>query len=156
MAAQVDLSCKLRSNGTNLDCQFLGKERTVMHPEDIPKVIDSVADGIYITAKSRKNLERVFYVDPRSAQFKHLEDMRGSAPMSEISSARVAVFSEIEKRVIKLMDELDVAVGIRRSCLYLIPRSPSRNSNVKIASWWRSSRLLSGKQRESLYFDARI
>jgi hypothetical protein len=107
VAGQVDLSCKIRSNAVNLDCQFLGKERAVMHPDDIPKVIDSADDGIYITAKSRKNLERIFYVDAKSAQFKHLNDLRGSAPISEISSAKVAVFGEIEKRIIKLMDELD-------------------------------------------------
>lgn len=106
-ADPMEISCTIRSNGANLNCQIIGKDRKSMDPEDVAKFIDAAEAKAFITLKGRKGMERTFEVDGRANQFKRLRDIKNSAPMSEKASAKTALFAEIEKKVIKLSDELD-------------------------------------------------
>lgn len=117
-AERMELFCKVRSNGRNLDCQILGKERRVMHEEDIAQVLDSAADGVYVTERSKKGVDRVFYIDGHAPQFKHLKGLKDSGSLSKLSSARNALFGRIEKRVIKLGNELDSLTDSAELVLY--------------------------------------
>jgi hypothetical protein len=104
-ASLAELNCTVK--GANLNCQVVGKEKKVMDADDIAKFVDASAVSSYITLKSRKGYERTFMVDGRSANFKRLQDIKNSASMSEIASAKTNLFNEIEKKIIKLSDELD-------------------------------------------------
>lgn len=110
-AAFADISeiyCTIRESGGTLSCQWLGKDsRKSMNAEDISKFIDDGQVAAYITLKSRKGLERSFLVDGQSPQYKRLLDLKKTASMSEVNKAKGDLFNEIEKKVIKLSDELD-------------------------------------------------
>lgn len=103
----TEIYCVIRTSGGNLSCQVLGKERKVMTAEDITNFIDASEVLAYITLKSRKGFERTYAVDPKAPQFKRLADIKKSASISEIAKAKSDLFSEIEKRVIKISDEQD-------------------------------------------------
>lgn len=105
--ASTEIYCNIRSNGANLSCQMLGRDRKVMTPEDITYFIDSAEVAAFITLKSRKGMERTYKVDGKAPQFKRLADIKKSASISEISKAKSDLFAEIEKKVIKVSDEQD-------------------------------------------------
>ncbi len=107
LAEPAEISCNIRESGGSMSCQWVSKERKSMSPEDIPLFIDEAQVAAYITLKSRKGMERTFFVDGQSAQFKRLMDLKKSASISEINKAKSDLFSEIEKKTIKLSDELD-------------------------------------------------
>lgn len=67
---QTDIFCKLTENGQSLECQLLGKQRVAMGAEDVAHVIDSVDDKVYITARSRAGIERVFLIDGNAPSLK--------------------------------------------------------------------------------------
>lgn len=102
-----EIYCVIRSSGSNLSCQLLGKERKVMNAEDITNFIDASEVSAFITLKSRKGFERTYWIDGKSPQFRRLADLRKSASISEIAKMKSELFAEIEKRVIKISDEQD-------------------------------------------------
>lgn len=105
-ADPFEIYCTIRSSGSNLDCQTVGKDRRTMTAEDISNFIDAGQVAAYITLRSQKKIERTFMIDPKSPQYKHLADIRGSS-ISEIAKTKSDLFNEIEKRVIKTSNELD-------------------------------------------------
>lgn len=118
MADPAEINCTIRKSGGNLECQILGKDRKVMNAEDITNFVDAGEVAAYITLKSRKGLERTFMVDGKSPQYKRLNDLKRSASMSEIAKAKSDLFNEIEKKVIKLSDELDGQAAAAELVLY--------------------------------------
>ena len=113
-----EIYCTIRESGGNLNCQWLGKERKVMNTEDISQFIDAGNIAAYVTLKSRKGMERTFKLDPNSPQYKRLNDMKRSSSISEVGAAKSALFSEIEKKLIKLSDELDGQAAAAELVLY--------------------------------------
>jgi hypothetical protein len=120
MSAQVqaqpeptEIFCTIRDTGTALSCQYVGKDgRRAMNADDISVFVDQASVAAYMTVKSRRGLERTFLIDANSPQYRKLNEVKKSAAMSEISKAKVDLFGEIEKRAIKLSDDLDAqAVG---------------------------------------------
>lgn len=105
MANPVEIFCTIK--GANLSCQSSGKTRKVLDADDVAKFVDASTINGYITLKSRKGTERTFLVDGKSTPFKRLEDVKNSASMSEIATAKTSLFNDIEKKIIKLSDELD-------------------------------------------------
>lgn len=103
----MEIGCHIRANGISLSCQVLAKDRRVMNPEDVTNFIDAAEVAGHLTLKSRKGYERTFLIDNKSPQFKRLHETKRSAPISEIAKAKTDLFSDIERRVIKLSDELD-------------------------------------------------
>ncbi len=117
-AEPLEVTCTIRSSGGNLNCQTVGKERRVMSAEDISNFVDAGEVAAYITLKSRKGMERTYVIDGKSSQYKRLADIKKSASMSEIAKAKSDLFNEIEKKVIKLSDELDGQAAAAELVLY--------------------------------------
>lgn len=115
-ANPTEIYCNIK--GSTLVCQILGRDRKVMSPEDVAAFVDSSETNSYITVKSRKGYERTFMVDGKSPQFKRLGEVKNSGSTSEVASAKTNLFNEIEKRVIKLADELDGQAGAAEFVLY--------------------------------------
>ena len=106
-AEPMEIYCKLRSSGGTLECQVIGKERKVMNSEDINNFVDAGEVAAYITLKSRKGLERTFMIDGKAPQYKRLNEIKKGSSISEIAKAKSDLFNEIEKKVIKISDDLD-------------------------------------------------
>jgi hypothetical protein len=103
-----EIYCTIRESGGTLSCQWLGKDmRKSMSAEDISKFVDDAQVAAYITLKSRKGMERTYFIDGQAQQYKRLADVKKTASMSEIAKAKSDLFNEIEKKIIKLSDELD-------------------------------------------------
>jgi hypothetical protein len=118
-ADSMEIFCTIRSSGGNLNCQQgHDKNRKVMNAEDISNFVDAGEVAAYITLKSRKGMERTFMVDPRAPQYKRLNDIKKTSSISEIAKAKSDVFNEIEKKVIKLSDELDGQAAAAELVLY--------------------------------------
>ena len=117
-ADPMDIYCTIRSSGGNLNCQLLGKERKVMNAEDITNFVDAAEVAAYITLKSRKGMERMFMIDSHANQYKRLVDAKKSSSISEIAKVKAELFAEIEKKVIKLSDELDGQAAAAELVLY--------------------------------------
>jgi hypothetical protein len=107
VADPMEINCSLRSGGTNLECQVVGKERKAMTPDDVANFIDAAETSAYITLRSKRGKERVFLVDATTPQFKKLNEVKRSNAVSAIARAKSDLFDEIEKRVIKISDDLD-------------------------------------------------
>lgn len=101
----MEIYCTIRTNN-RLNCQVLGKERRVMNAEDIANFIDAGEVAAYVTLKSRKDKERTFMIDGHSPQYKHLAEVKRQS-ISEIAKAKSDIFNDIEKKVIKMSDDLD-------------------------------------------------
>lgn len=114
----TEISCTIRDTGGNLNCQWVGKERKVMNAEDISNFIDAANVAAYVTLKSRKGMERTYKIDGNSPQYKRLNDLKRSSSISEISTSKSALFGDIEKRLIKLSDELDGQAAAAELVLY--------------------------------------
>ncbi len=115
-ANPVELYCNIK--GANLVCQILGRDRKVMNPEDVANFIDLSESNSYITVKSRKGYERTFMVDGKSQPFKRMNDVKNSGSTSEVASAKTNLFNDIEKKTIKLADELDGQAAAAEFVLY--------------------------------------
>ncbi len=115
-AAPAELYCNIK--GSTLVCQVLGRERKVMSADDVANFIDASESNSYVTVKSRKGYERTFMVDGKSPQFKRMGEVKNSGSTSEVASAKSNIFNEIEKRVVKLADELDGTAGATEFVLY--------------------------------------
>lgn len=102
----AEIFCTIRESG-GLNCQWLGKDRKSMTPEDISAFIDQASIAAYMTVKSRKGNDRTMFVDGSAAQFRRLSDIKKTASISEVSKAKNDLFTELEKKAIKLSDELD-------------------------------------------------
>lgn len=113
-----EIYCTIRDSGGNLNCYWQGKEKRVMSAEDVNNFIEDGNVAAYVTLKSRKGMERTFKIDGKSPQYKRLNDMKRSASISEISAAKSGLFSEIEKKLIKLSDELDGQSAAAELILY--------------------------------------
>ena len=104
----AEIYCTIREEGSHLNCQWVGKEvRRSMTPEETAQFIDRAQVAGYISVKSRKGLERAFLVDADSQAFKRLNDTKRSGSISEIAEAKLKLFSEIEKKAIRISDDLD-------------------------------------------------
>lgn len=124
LAAQVsfanpmEIYCTLRNNGGAVNCQVLGKERKAMGPEDIANFVDAGEVAAFITLKSRKGLDRTFMIDGKAPQYRRLADIKKTSSISEIGKAKSDLFNEIEKKVVKLSDELDGQASAAELVLY--------------------------------------
>jgi len=114
----AEIYCTIRDSGGNLNCQWVGKERKVMNADDISQFIDAGNVAAFVTLKSRKGMERTYKIDPNSPQYKRLNDTKRSASISEFSVQKSALFAEIEKKLIKLSDELDGQAAAAELVLY--------------------------------------
>jgi hypothetical protein len=103
----ADVYCTIRDNGASLSCSWNSKERRSLTVDDIPTFVDMAGVNAYMTVRSKKNFERVFVTDANAQQFKRLNEVKKGASVSEIARVKSEIFSEIEKRLIKLSDELD-------------------------------------------------
>lgn len=103
----VEIVCSVRDTGSNLDCVWVGHEKKMMTSDDVQAFIDQANVYAYITVKSQKGFERTFVADPKSAPFKKLSEVKKNGSISEISRAKLELFAEIEKKVIKLSQDLD-------------------------------------------------
>lgn len=110
-ADPAEIYCTIRESGSALACQITGKEKRIMGPEDIPVFVDAGYVAAYAVVKSRKNYERAFFIDPNSPSYRRLADIKKSASISEINKAKSDLFNEIEKKIIKLSDEMDAQAG---------------------------------------------
>ena len=117
-ADALEIYCTIRSSSSNLNCQMMGKERKVMNAEDITNFVDAGEVAAYITLKGHKGMERTYLVDHNAPQYRRLNDVKKSASMSEIAKAKSDLFNEIEKKVIKISDELDGQAAAAELVLY--------------------------------------
>jgi hypothetical protein len=108
-AEPAEIVCNIRDNGSNLSCQQLNSNgtRKMMTSEDISSFIDQGQIAAYITLTSRKGYERTYMVDGNSPQYKNLANAKKSSSMSEIIKMKSDLFNEIEKKLIKVSDDLD-------------------------------------------------
>ncbi len=104
-----EIACNIRDAGGSISCQQLGPNgvRRVMTAEDISTFIDQGQVAAYITLISRKGYERTYLIDGNSPQYKNLGNVKRSASISEINKAKSDLFNEIEKKLIKVSDDLD-------------------------------------------------
>ena len=109
--AQVEAAevyCSIRETGTHLNCQWVGKDaRRSMTPEETAQFIDKAEIAAYISVRSRRGMERTYLVDADAIQFKKLDELKRTGSISEIARAKLELFSEIEKKAIKISDDLD-------------------------------------------------
>jgi hypothetical protein len=117
-ADPMEIYCTIRSSGGNLNCQIVGKERKVMNAEDITNFVDAGEVAAYITLKSRKGMERTYMIDSKAPSYKRLNDIKKSSSISEIAKAKSDLFNEIEKKVIKVSDDLDGQAAAAELILY--------------------------------------
>jgi hypothetical protein len=117
-ADPMEIYCTIRSSGGNLNCQIMGKERKVMNADDVTNFVDAGEVAAYITLKSRKGYERTYLVDPKAPQYRRLNDIRKSSSISEIAKAKSDLFNDIEKKVIKVSDDLDGQAAAAELILY--------------------------------------
>lgn len=104
----TEIYCSIRDSGVSLNCQNVLKDgRKAMTADDIPLFIDQASISAYVTVKSRKGLERTFFIEPNSPEFKKLNEVKRAASISEVSKYKTDLFADIEKKMIKLSDELD-------------------------------------------------
>jgi hypothetical protein len=103
-----EISCTIRDSGQNLNCIWVGKEsKKTMTAEDVASFVDHSAVMAYITVRSRKGMERTYQPDSNSAQFKKLNELKKLGSITEISKAKTDLWTDLEKTVIKLSDDLD-------------------------------------------------
>jgi len=104
----AEIYCTIRETGSNLNCQWVGRDaRKSMSADDIVQFIDKAEVVAYMSVKSRKNHERVFLIDADSLQFRKLSEVKKIGSISEISKAKNDLFAEIEKKAIKISEDLD-------------------------------------------------
>ncbi len=112
VAEPAELYCTIRDNNAGLNCQWAMKDKNrIMTPEDISSFVDQGAIAAYLTVKSRRGNERVFMVDSHSPQYKKLADIKNNGSVSEISRVKNEIFTEIEKKIAKISDDLDAQMG---------------------------------------------
>lgn len=103
-----ELYCTIRDSGINLNCQWsVNGGKRMMSSDDLSVFIDQASVSAFITVKSKAGFERLFSVDSKAEQFKKLSDVKKNAAMSEVSRYKNDLFVEIEKKLIKLSDDLD-------------------------------------------------
>lgn len=118
-ADPVEIFCTIRSSGASLSCQHMvGNSRKVMNADDVANFIDSGQVSAYITLRSHKGIERTFMVDPKAPQYKRLADVERNTSMSNVAKAKSDLFEEIERKVIKISDELDGLAAAAELILY--------------------------------------
>lgn len=71
----AEIYCTIRDTGTSLNCQWVGKDnRKSMSADEIAQFIDKAEVAAYMSVKSRRGHERVFFVDAESPQFRKLSE----------------------------------------------------------------------------------
>ncbi|MDG0817483.1 hypothetical protein [Bdellovibrio svalbardensis] len=107
-SSMTELYCSIRDSGINLNCQWVTKDgKKAMQPDELAVFIDQAGISAYVTVKSKAGYERAFLIDANAEQFKKLNEVKRSAALSEVSRYKNDLFVEIEKKLIKLSDELD-------------------------------------------------
>lgn len=102
-----DIYCTIKENGSSLACQWVGREHKAMNSDEIAQFIDLAATGTYMTVRSKKGFERTFLTDPAAPQFKRLNDTKRNGSMSDVGRVKSEIFMELERKVIKISDDLD-------------------------------------------------
>ena len=109
--AQVDATeiyCTIRETGSHLNCQWVGKDnRRSMTPEETAQFIDKSEIAAYMSVRSRRGMERTFLIDSDAIQFRKLNETKRTGSISEIAKAKLDLFSDIERKAIKISDDLD-------------------------------------------------
>lgn len=101
----VDVGCTIRTNGKNLDCIIMGKERRVMNPENIGEFLN--AGETYITVTSKMGVKRLYKIDKNATQYKDYEKVRDEGSITQISNAKMSLFEAVEKKLVQLSDFQD-------------------------------------------------
>lgn len=104
-----DVYCTIKDNGASLSCQWLGREHKAMTSDEIAAFIDMAASQTYVVVKSKKGFERTFATDPNAPQFKRLADVKRNGSISDVGRIKSEVFLDLERRLIKLSDDMDHA-----------------------------------------------
>ncbi|MBS1985063.1 MAG: hypothetical protein JST16_12910 [Bdellovibrionales bacterium] len=108
----AELFCKIREKASVLDCQYFdGAKKRTLTDQDIIDFVDHASVDAYLTLVSRKGLERTLRIDPGYANFKKLSEVQKVGSASEIARTKFELFTEIERRVVKISDELDSALA---------------------------------------------
>jgi len=104
----TELYCTIRDSRINLNCQWVTKDgKKAMQPDDLAVFVDQAGISAYVTVKSKAGFERAFMIDSGAEQFRKLNEVKRSAALSEVSRYKNELFIEIEKKLIKLSDEMD-------------------------------------------------
>jgi hypothetical protein len=117
-ADPMEIYCTIRDSGGSLNCQVLGKVRKAMNADDIANFVDQGQVAAFVTLKSRKGMERTFQIDNKAPQYKRLAEIKKTASISEIGRAKADLFAEIEKKLIKLSDEMDGQAATAELVMY--------------------------------------
>ncbi len=115
-AHAMEVSCAFSSGGKSLSCQITTPPRRVMHPEDIGEFLE--AKEIFVTLVGASKVTRIFQIDRNAPEFKHLEDLHKSGSISEIEAGKLALFAEIERKLIETSNKLDAAKNEAKLVLY--------------------------------------
>lgn len=108
LESKNEIYCKIRDSGINLNCQWVTKDgKKAMQADDLAVFVDMASVNGYVTVKSKAGFERTYQIDANADQFKKLSEVKKSAALSEISRYKNELFVEIEKKLIKLSDDLD-------------------------------------------------
>ena len=108
----LELFCSLHKTGKALDCYYSdGKTKKVLNDQDLLEFINAANKGVYVTVRSKKGYERVYFLDPNGTEFKNFYKIQKSPTVSmrELGQAKYAVFAAIEEKVIKISNSLDAA-----------------------------------------------
>lgn len=106
-----DVFCTIKDNGASLQCQWVGKEHKAMTSDEIASFVDMAASATYLVVKSKKGFERTFLTDPNAPQFKRLADVKRNGSISDVGRIKSEVFLELERKIIKLSDDMDSAAA---------------------------------------------
>lgn len=115
----AELFCNIRKESATLNCQYFnGQTKRPLTDQDIIDFVDRASVSAYLTVESRAEHERTLAIDPSYANFKSLADTIKSGSASEIARAKFDIFAEIEKRVIKISDDLDTSLSAQNFIKY--------------------------------------
>ena len=105
----LEMMCTVQ-NEKALHCVYDdGTTRKVLNDQDLIAFINQANKGAYVTVKSRKGFERVFFIDPNGAEFKTFYRVQKTPGISmrEVGQAKYAVFAAIENKAITISKTLD-------------------------------------------------
>jgi hypothetical protein len=109
----LQLDCSVAASGQGIECfKSSGKDRKPMNDQDLINFVNAATRGAYLNIRSKKGYERVFYLDPRSAEMTELYAKAKTLPARDYGKAKFDMFGMIEAKVLKLSDELDAANSV--------------------------------------------
>ena len=105
----LEMMCTVQ-NEKALHCVYDdGTTRKILNDQDLIAFINQANKGAYVTVKSRKGFERVFFIDPNGAEFKTFYRVQKTPGISmrEVGQAKYAIFAAIENKAITISKTLD-------------------------------------------------